>query len=62
MPPIASISNLNSRLSARTEEAQRDASANGRSRPTAGKHEEPGTQVRILGARRRYRGGYLLNI
>ena len=60
MPPIASISNLNSRLSA-TAQAQRVSSANGR-RPASPEKHDSVAPVRILGAARHYRGGYLLNV
>ena len=60
MPPIASISNLNSRLSAASQ-AQEPAGGNRRRPAPAEKHDSV-APVRILGAARRYRGGYLLNV
>jgi hypothetical protein len=60
MPPIASISNLNSRLSA-TAKAQEASGASGRRSAPAEKHDSV-APVRILGSARRYRGGYLLNV
>ncbi len=61
MPPIPSISNLNSRLSI-TARAQRDSSANGQPRDSA-PVQSSAPPVRIVGSARRYQGGgYRLNV
>lgn len=60
MPPIPSISNLNSRLSI-TASAQRDASGHGTRRDTA-PVQGSAPPVRIVGGARRYQGGYRLNV
>jgi hypothetical protein len=60
MPPIASISNLNSRLSI-TAGAKRDSSGGAARRQTA-PAQSSAPQVRIVGGARRYQGGYRLNV
>jgi hypothetical protein len=59
MPPISSISNLNSRLS--VTGAPREPSANGRRLSTT-PSQSSAPAVRIVGAARRYQGGYRVNV
>lgn len=60
MPPISSISNLNSRLSVTT--AQRESSANGRRLSIKVLSQSSAPSVRIVGAARPYQGGYRVNV
>ena len=60
MPPIPSISNLNARLSAK-DGARRDSSGNG-ARRAALLSQTSAPSVRIVGAPRRYQGGYRVNV
>jgi hypothetical protein len=60
MPPIASISNLNSRLSI-TAGAKRDSNGGAARRHTA-PAQGSAPPVRIVGGARRYQGGYRLNV
>lgn len=60
MSPLPSISNLNARLSAKSG-AQRDSGGN-RVRLTASPIQGSAPPVRIVGAARRYQGGYRVNV
>ena len=60
MSPIPSISNLNARLSAKAE-APRDTSGNG-VRLSVSPIQSSAPRVRIVGAARRYQGGYRVNV
>jgi hypothetical protein len=60
MPPTASTSNLNGNLSAKLETAER--SSNVGISWAASPIQSSAPPVRIVGAARRYRGGYHLNV
>jgi hypothetical protein len=60
MPPTASTSNLNAKLSSKPETAERSSSVGISWAATAIQSSAP--PVRIVGAARRYRGGYHLSV
>jgi hypothetical protein len=59
MPPTASTSNLNAKLTSKREDGERssDVGINWSATPI----QSSGPPIRIMGAARRYRGGYHLN-